>query len=323
MKRECRNATMIFGAALFFALKTAIIPASAQQVDLNAIQRRFHQLYEAGNYPAALEEAKKLEAGAKARLGTDDGNYGITLYNLALAYAALGKYAEAEQHYREALAIQEKLYGSGDRKLLRSINNLAIVNMRQGKYAEAEALYKRAQAILIKELGEAHAEVGFNLDNLGLIYADQGRYAEAEAMVTGPKPKPSSGARSRFTRKPSAQSTPAWPHCSSTLQIPTSRTGAPTPSSYCSAPSPSKRKCLGRSILSWPTQSTIWGIFTSARANMPRPKPCSGARLPSTRSCSEEIIQAPPQYSTTSPSSPAAAAIARMRSPIRARQQPP
>lgn len=171
-----------FVALLVPSIGMALAPSAAQQqLDLNAIQRRFHQFYEAGNYAAALKEAQNLEAGAKARLGTNNEHYSSTVYNLALAYAAVGKYAEAEQHYKKALAIDETLFGPGNRKLVRIINNLAIVNMRQGKHAEAEELYQWARAILTKELGDAHVDVGFNLDNLGLIYHDQGRYAEAEA----------------------------------------------------------------------------------------------------------------------------------------------
>jgi CHAT domain-containing protein/Tfp pilus assembly protein PilF len=181
MRWECRYAMASFAVAFFLALETALVPAAAQQVDLNATQKRFDQFYEAGNYPAALEEAKKLEAGVRARLGAADANYRIAIHDLARAYEAMGKYAEAEQHYKQALAIEEKLFGPGNRKLVWIINNLAIVNMRQGKDAEAEELYKRALAIQTKELGEVQAEVGFTLDNLGLIYAHQGKYAEAEA----------------------------------------------------------------------------------------------------------------------------------------------
>src|SRR5438067_3488823 len=164
----------------FFFVVTALAPAAAQQVDLNAVQKRFQQFYEAGNYAAALEEAQKLEAGVKARLGTAHANYSIAVHDLALAYEALGKYAEAEQHYKQALAIDGKLFGPGNRKLVWIINNLATVNLYQGKYAEAEGLYKQAQDILIKELGEANADVGYTFDNLGLIYAHQGKYAQAE-----------------------------------------------------------------------------------------------------------------------------------------------
>src|SRR5262249_8346551 len=111
MKRECRNATMVFAGALFFALDIFVVSAAAPQLDLNAIQRRYNQFYDAGNYPAALEEAKKLEAGARARLGVDNDNYAIAVSKVARAYGALGNYAEAEQHYQQALVIQEKLLG--------------------------------------------------------------------------------------------------------------------------------------------------------------------------------------------------------------------
>ena len=55
------------GALLFVA------PAAAQQSDLNAILKRFEELYAAGNYPAALVEAQKFEAGVKARFGVNHG----------------------------------------------------------------------------------------------------------------------------------------------------------------------------------------------------------------------------------------------------------
>ena len=176
------NISKLAALLAFVVLSVGVAPApTVAQVDLNAIQRRYFQFDAAGNYSAALKEAQKLEAGAKARLGTTNEHYSHAVSILAGAYAAVGKYAEAEQHYKKALAIEETLFGPGNRKLVRIINNLAIVNMRQGKYAEAEELYHRAQAILNKEFGEASAEMGFNLDNLGLIYRDQGRYAEAEA----------------------------------------------------------------------------------------------------------------------------------------------
>ena len=99
MGSQRQNVRTTFTLALFLAL-AALVPASAQQVDLSAIQRRFHQFHDAGNYPAALEEAKKLEAGVKARFGVDNSNYSTAVHDLALAYDGLGKYAEAEQHYK-------------------------------------------------------------------------------------------------------------------------------------------------------------------------------------------------------------------------------
>ena len=58
-------------------------PAAAQQGDLNAIFRRFDELYRAGNYPAALAEARKFEAGVKAQVGINHVSYAAALNNLA------------------------------------------------------------------------------------------------------------------------------------------------------------------------------------------------------------------------------------------------
>ena len=87
-------------------------PAAAQQGDLGATLRRFNELYAAGNYPAALVEAQKLEAGVKARFGVNHANYGVALDNLARVYGQQGKYADAEGLYKRALAIREKALGA-------------------------------------------------------------------------------------------------------------------------------------------------------------------------------------------------------------------
>src|ERR1700730_2190222 len=86
------------GATLFMVIDLA--PVAAQQGDLNAIQKRYHEFYDAGNYAAALGEARKLEAVARARFGVGHANYGAAVYNLALVYDAQGKYADAEELYK-------------------------------------------------------------------------------------------------------------------------------------------------------------------------------------------------------------------------------
>src|SRR5215475_7403203 len=44
----------------------ALPPASAQQADIAASQKRFNDLYAKGDYPAALVEAQKLESPPQA-----------------------------------------------------------------------------------------------------------------------------------------------------------------------------------------------------------------------------------------------------------------
>ena len=165
----------LFVVALALAFVSAAMPALAQQADIGVIQRRFQEFYAAGNYSAALEEARKLESAVKARFGTNHANYGEALNNLAAVYAGQGKYGEAEGLFQRALAIREKALGRDHPDVAQTLNNLAAVYARQGRYGEAEGLYQRALAINEKALGRDHPDVAANLHNLAIVYADQGQ----------------------------------------------------------------------------------------------------------------------------------------------------
>src|SRR5215471_6686276 len=93
---------VLLGTTLLMVI--ALAPAAAQKGDLEAIVKRYDQLFAAGNYPAALVEAQKLEAAVKARVGVNNAIYGLALHNLANVYLALGKYADAEGVYQRVLA---------------------------------------------------------------------------------------------------------------------------------------------------------------------------------------------------------------------------
>jgi hypothetical protein len=72
---------ILLGMLCFMVIGLA--PTAGQQGDLNAILRRQTQFMNAGDYAAALVEAEKAEALAKARFGVTHANYGVALYNLA------------------------------------------------------------------------------------------------------------------------------------------------------------------------------------------------------------------------------------------------
>jgi tetratricopeptide (TPR) repeat protein len=107
--------------------------------------------------------------------------------------ADLGKRAEAEAAYRQALAIQDKLAGEYPavpqyrQELATSHNNLGILHARLGKRAEAEEAYRKALAIHEKLAGEYPAvpqyrqELATSHNNLGNLLASLGKPAEAEA----------------------------------------------------------------------------------------------------------------------------------------------
>src|SRR6516162_1343535 len=147
MRIPCPNRTATLILAFFLAAYLALVPAGAQQSDLQAIYKRYQEYYQAGNYAAAVVEAQKLEAVAKGRFGTNHTSYAAALNNLARVYWRQGKYIDAEGLYKRALAIREKALGASHPDVAQTLNNLAYLYWRQRKYSEAEGLYKRALAI--------------------------------------------------------------------------------------------------------------------------------------------------------------------------------
>jgi CHAT domain-containing protein len=106
-----------------------------------------------------------------------------SLGNLANVYASQGKYAEAAELHKRALAILEKALGPSHPNVALVLISLAVVRRHQGKYAEAEALLQRALAIQEQTFGPNHPDVALILNNLANVRRDQGKYAEAEALL--------------------------------------------------------------------------------------------------------------------------------------------
>jgi len=175
-----RCLSLLSGAMLL--VTSAVAPAAAQQGDARAIHKRFNALYDAGDYPAALVEAQKLETAVRARFGVSHPVYGAALSTLAMAYSKQGKYADAEDLYKRALAIFEKARGTSQDLLAETLYNLANVYIHQGKYADAENLYKRALAIYEKVPGTSQGVMANVLSSLGLVYDKQGKYADADGL---------------------------------------------------------------------------------------------------------------------------------------------
>ena len=118
--------------------------------------------YQEGRYADA---EKSLQATLKAAetFGPQDPRLATSLNNLAVLYKTQGKYAEAEQLYKQSLEIREKALGPKHSDVAQSLNNLAEVYRAQGKYTEAEPLYKQSLAIREKALGPQRSSPGSGL----------------------------------------------------------------------------------------------------------------------------------------------------------------
>ena len=90
-----------------------------------------------------------------------------------------GRNGDAEQLYKQALAIDEAKAGSNSLPVARDFAGLGIVYWRTNRLTEAEQAMKRTVAIREKLLDPGHPELAAALNNLGGLYWTQKRYADA------------------------------------------------------------------------------------------------------------------------------------------------
>jgi len=102
--------------------------------------------------------------------------------NLALAYRAAGRTAEAIALLEQALADRERLLGTDHPDTLASRNNLAIAYRAAGRTAEAIPLHEQALADRERLLATDHPRTLASRNNLAAAYEDAGRTAEATAL---------------------------------------------------------------------------------------------------------------------------------------------
>jgi CHAT domain-containing protein len=94
----------------------------------------------------------------------------------------MGNYTQAEQMYKQALAIRKKVLGEDHPDYAISLNNLAVLYESMGNYGEAWPLFKQSLTIIKRFLGEDHPDYATSLNNLAALYESMGNYAEAEPL---------------------------------------------------------------------------------------------------------------------------------------------
>ncbi|HZD64088.1 MAG TPA: CHAT domain-containing tetratricopeptide repeat protein [Xanthobacteraceae bacterium] len=181
MRSSWRSGLVAVLVVPVIAMASAPSPAVAQPIDVAAAQKRFQDLYAAGDYSAALAEAQKTEAAAK-RGGTNNFAYVTALNDLGRAHQALGRYAEAAAMFKQVLGTLQKNLPPTDQRLAQPLANLATVYLLQANPGEAEKLYKQALAIATKAQPGPSQDVALLTSNLADVYKAQARYDEAEAQ---------------------------------------------------------------------------------------------------------------------------------------------
>ena len=171
-------------------------PQSAQQSaeleEAKRLSEQVNQLFEQGQYAAAIPLAERALAIFEKALGKDHADVANTLNNLAELYHAIGNYNQAEPVYQRSLAIYEKVLRKDHPYIANTLNNLAVLYQDMKKYSQAELLYQRALAmrekllgslaIREKVLGKEHPDVATSINNLATLYQAMRSYSQAELL---------------------------------------------------------------------------------------------------------------------------------------------
>jgi len=135
-----------------------------------------------GDLKAALashEEALRLARG----IG-DERREATILNHLGLLFYSLDRYAEAEQAYEAALAIDQRIYGEKHEGTLATEENLAETLSALKQYDRAITMMRAALAAETELLGADNPERAATLELLGEVYDDAQRPDEAIAAFT-------------------------------------------------------------------------------------------------------------------------------------------
>ena len=157
-----------------------------------ARQRLGHALVAAGQFGQAIAVFERLlaEAGQSrgaglASTGTANTGQADTFGlrdELAAAYLAAGRYADAANAYRQALADRERAQGPRHPQTMTTRLGLADALLGEGQAKEAVGGYKRVVADRERALGPDHLDTTRARARLGAAYQATGKTAAAERV---------------------------------------------------------------------------------------------------------------------------------------------
>ncbi len=127
----------------------------------------------------AILTGEPLTADYARVLGPDHPDTLQSRNNLAAAYVAAGRAAEAIPLHEQTLATRKRVLGPDDPDTLQSWNNLAAAYVEAGRAAEAIPLHEQTLASRERMLGPDHPDTLASRNNLAAAYRVAGRAAEA------------------------------------------------------------------------------------------------------------------------------------------------
>jgi serine/threonine protein kinase/tetratricopeptide (TPR) repeat protein len=132
-----------------------------------------------GEAKIAAEQNEAARAIYVEQLGPDHPDTLLSMYYLAINYAALGRHADALQLRLETLAKRKATLGPDHPDTLRSMTGLANSYSDLGRHADALKLRQEALALQKARLGPDDHDTLLTMYNLAITFSELGRHADA------------------------------------------------------------------------------------------------------------------------------------------------
>lgn len=134
-------------------------------------------------YPEAIRLYK--QALAIYKKNNDNANVSILYTNIGDVYYAQSNFKQAEDCYKTALSINQKLYKEDDIETIEIIISLGEAYLASENYKQAEQLLIKAKTMLESKTSKNNHELeqyALALQDLGVLRYDQDKYSEAIAL---------------------------------------------------------------------------------------------------------------------------------------------
>ncbi|MEO7733315.1 MAG: tetratricopeptide repeat protein, partial [Kofleriaceae bacterium] len=136
---------------------------------------------ELGELDAARTHLDRALALARSELGEHHPKVAQVQHDLGVVVYRQGRYAEAEQLFRTALAVRAAAYGTDSTDYALTIEAIGNAEIMQDRVPEARAHFEQAIRIFEARLGPDHPDVANAYNDVGGTYHRAGMYALALA----------------------------------------------------------------------------------------------------------------------------------------------
>ena len=132
-------------------------------------------IYNDGDLKTAISMMKDAVAEQRELRGdAPHPDLADAINDLGMLFDYSGDYGQAEELYRESIAMYRRLFGEKHNKIADGLNNLANVMQEKSDLANSETTYRQALAMQRELLGEVHPDVANTLNNLAFLQYDRG-----------------------------------------------------------------------------------------------------------------------------------------------------